>query len=155
MKKLFAKLHKYVLTYVIIFFLLFIITKNILNAMDMDFLKWIYITSYSILFIGTIIGFLQIIIKAKNKILKTILILGILSLLTILSPIWILKICLLHDKYEYIINKENEKFVAEVININNTTINYYNYINCFIKGTKIVKSEYFQESGLNPFNENN
>lgn len=155
MKNLFAKLHKYVLTYVSIYFLLFIITKNILNAMDMDFLKWIYITSYSILFIGTIIGFLQIIIKVKNRILKTILILGILSLLTILSPIWILKICLLHDKYEYIINKENEKFVAEVININNTTINYYNYINCFIKGTNIVKSEYFQESGLNPFNENN
>lgn len=155
MKNLFTKLHKYILTYVIIYFLLFIITKNILNTMDMDFLKWIYITSYSILFIGTIIGFLQIVIKVKNKILKIILILGILSLLTILSPIWILEICLLHDKYEYIINKENEKFVVEVININNTTIKYYNYINCFIKGTKIVKSEYFQESGLNPFNENN
>ena len=61
MKNIFTKLSKYILVYVMLYFLVFIITKNILNAMNMDFLKWVYVTSYSILSIGIILSCLQII----------------------------------------------------------------------------------------------
>lgn len=154
MKKLFTKLSKYILVYVMLYFVVFIITKNIINAMNMDFLKWVYVTSYSILSIGIILSCLQIIIKVKNKIVKVIVIAVEIFLLMIWGPIWIFKICLLHDKYEYIINTENKKIVAEVINFDQTNINYYEYINCFVKGTEIINSEYSPEGGSNPFEVN-
>jgi hypothetical protein len=41
--------------------------------------------------------------------------------------------------------------VTDVVNINNAIINHYKYINCFVKGTIIINSKYFQESDLNSF----
>ena len=54
-------------------------------------------------------------------------------------------------KYDYIIVMDNKKIVANVKGFHHTYINYYNYINTFMKSKNIIDSEYYSNGIHNPF----
>lgn len=52
---------------------------------------------------------------------------------------------------EYIIVKDNRKMVANVQGFHNTYIDYYDYINLFMKSENNIDSEYYSDGSHNPF----
>lgn len=151
MKRILYKISKYLITYIALLTIIFYISKIVLNLFNLDFLNWIYYISSFIITFGIILGVVQIIFKIKK--LKYRVVLSIMSIIIfiILSPIILLNICLLHDKNEYTVKIGNEKMIVEVVSFNNTNINYYKYINPFLKNKIILKSEYSLKGNYNPF----
>lgn len=146
MKKIFRN----IITYIIIFGVLFYFINLILSYNNIEFMEWVYYSLYSIIIIGILLGILQLILKIKSKLKKNIS-LGVFGIIGCIIIYVIINLFTLMHNPEYIIVKDNKKMVATVTMFHHTYVYYYDYINVFMKSKKAIDSEHYSTGGINPF----
>lgn len=133
-----------ILYYVFIYGFLLLIFKNILNLFNMEFLSWVYEVSFILIFIGIIAAIVQFGIKLDlNQYLKVVFIVMVSLFITIIFGI-IGFILIFYNKLcsEYIDYVNNKKIIVHHENyLLHGTYKNYKYINCFIRGAKIIYEE--------------
>lgn len=155
MKEVFNKVKTSILFYAIIASILFIILCFTLKYFDLRFRPYIFFYAPIILMIFVVIGIFQI-IRKKGKIFKFIYIL--------LSSFWlsvsiILSCALtffmtLYYGGEHIVEKDNKKYVACHSGFTHVEVDYYNYINAFLVGNKVIFEENYGRGAFCPFDGN-
>lgn len=111
---------------------------------------WGVKVSILIIFIFIVVGILQLILGLKKKKTKIILLIIHIILSIVLAGILYIVSCFMYCP-QYIVNKDNQKMVAEVRSFHHTYINYYKYVNSVVKGTKLIEDEYYGRTCRNPF----
>lgn len=148
MKKILKVLRKNILLDTIIYMLFIIILYYILKIFNLQYRIWIYYVSFMILIIGTIVGLIQL-YKRKGKIFKKsiISVTLIVALVVLVSWQYILFFLALLYTPEYVVIKDDEKYVAHVHSWLDTTVDYYEYVNLFFMGDKKRISENYYNIG--------
>lgn len=138
--------------YSIIYLCIIIVIKFILNIINLELMSWFYFLSFHIIYIFSIIGFIQLILKINNKTLKIALI--ILSLI-ILYIVTLFSVIVAIFRYEptYIIEKDNNKVVAVIEGLPYSSINYYKYINPLMRTYNYIEHESLKDN-IDPFKNN-
>lgn len=131
----------YTLIIVVLYFILFF--KNLM------FREWIYIISALIIMFGCIIGIIQLLLKIKKKILKSVLITIFIILLLLSTPIIYFLGAFCYTP-EHVIEKDGKKYVAYVNGFLRTYVYYYDYKNIFIVGNQKRIEEYYGKGGFDP-----
>lgn len=148
MKKIYNTIKRSILFYTVIYLIIFIISKFIINLIGFDYMKKIYISSTIIIILGIIASIIQTLIKNKSmkkKIISTIIYLIIIVVLLIFYTFIFFVSSMLVP--EYIIDKDNNKYVAYVYSWIDTRVEYYDYINFFIRGSKKKIQENYNNVG--------
>ena len=134
--------------YSIILTALFIFLRNKINSNNMEFRNGTYIDAIIILTIFFLIGIIQIICKIKDNLIKIFIILTILTLVSLTGFI----IYLFYDleaPVEQVVNKEGKIFVVHEYSYVSTKLEYYEYINSFIRGKNVVLTEEHEKDESN------
>ena len=134
--------------YSIILTALFIFLRNKINSNNMEFRNGTYIAAIIILTIFFLIGIIQIICKIKDNLIKIFIILTILTLVSVTGFI----IYLFYDleaPVEQVVNKEGKIFVVHEYSYVSTKLEYYEYINSFIRGKNVVLTEEHEKDESN------
>lgn len=144
------KFFKNGITYSVLYGIVFYLINSILNKNNIQFMSWIYYLSNSLIILSFIVGIFQLLLKIKNKIKRNVflVIMPIFSGIVIFIYVYI---SMLAYSPEYIIVKDNKKMVANVQGFHNTYIDYYDYINLFMKSKNNIDSEYYSDGSRNPF----
>lgn len=155
MRKLLIKIKNNILISTLCFILIFILLTILLNTLfKVTFLNWIFILVTIIAIIFLIIGLIQTIKNTKKTSVKIILICIITfvaTIIAVLSPIILLLITSFIGRPEHIVEKNNQKYVAEVRSFLDVNVYYYDYINLFIRGNEEKIHEYYGKGGYDPF----
>ena len=129
----------------IIYLIIFILLKKILNEFNLEYMQWIKYFSIIIITIGTIIGTIQIL--KKKKIILVILLIFETVIITFIVGILLLALVLNPEEVVY---KNGKKMVKETRSVLlSNWINYYDYKNIFVRG----KNKRIHESYNNSLNE--
>ena len=141
------------LTYTILYTIFLITLKFILNKFNIEFMSWIYYFSSLLIFIMTIIGTEQLLLKIKNKILKNISI--IISFIIFLITIYFfITVSLLFYNPTHIIERNNHKLQVTVFYWDKLHTIYY-YINPLMRSTENIDIETISTASLDdPFEVN-
>ena len=147
-KKIFDKM----ILFTIIYIVLFIAMYELLRCFSLHFRQWVYIVSAIIIVLGFSIGIYYKIFKSKSKKKKIILsILYTVALLVILFNSYTIFIVAFSYQPEHIVEKDNRKMVAYVSGFLDTSVYYYDYVNPFVIGNKVME-EYYGKGGFDPIN---
>lgn len=153
MKKILNKCKKSIIFYTCIFFVLFILSKIIINLNGLDYMKYIYESSMIIILLGIILGIVQIFLKTKSTRGKKIIIICCACILTIIIIFYKLIFSIIENQApEYIIEKDNKKYVVYVYSWLDTKVEYYNYINFLLRGTKKKIQDNYNNVSLDVLN---
>lgn len=155
MKNILRKIKKHILLISIILLILFIIVTLLLNTVfSVTFRKFVYVIIGILFFVGLIIGIVQTTKNSKKtstKIIMTAVITFVLTVTLIFAPLWLFIAAALVFHPEHIIEKDNQKYVAEVRSFLDVYVYYYDYINPFVQGNTIRIREYYGDGGYDPF----
>jgi len=147
-KKILTSCKKSILFYTVIYIIIFIVSKVILNALGMKYMQYINYFSIILVLIGIISGVIQIFVNSKSKNLRICIIIFsifIIGIMLIGSPIILLFIGLLPP--EHIVEKDNKKYVAYVYSWLDTRVEYYDYINFFLMGNTERIEDFYNNVG--------
>ena len=143
-KKLVKGCKNSILFYVFAYAILFIVSKLILNAIGIEYRKYINYFSIIWILIGVVAGLIQILNNIKISVIKICLIICsvfIMGLIIMCSPIILLFIAFLPP--EHVVERDNKKYVAYVYSWLDTRVEYYDYINFWLVGkTKRIEDFY-------------
>ena len=136
---------KSIMFYTISYFIIFMLLKLIVNLLGLEFIQYIYDFSIIAIAIGVIAKIMQVFIKSKSKDTRICIVVCSISigiLIAIFSPIIMLFFFTFHPP-EHIVEKDNKKYVAYVHAFLDTRVEYYDYVNFFIRGTtKRIEDNY-------------
>lgn len=135
MEKIINRCKKSILFYTVIYIIIFILSRKLLNTMGMQYRQNVNYLSIILILIGIISGVTQIFMTSKSKSLKICIIIFailIVGIMLLISPIILLSIALLPP--EHIVGKEDKKYVAYVYSWHDTRVEYYDYINFLLMG---------------------
>lgn len=155
MRKFLDKIKFNILVYTILYELVFILLKLILNACGIEFMQWIYNINLIIVGIGFLAGILQIIIKAEHTSTRICTIVCLGCILSVTLMFWQIPV-LFYVAYfppEHIVEKEGRKMVGYVRAFLRTEVDYYDYYNVFFRGKYRLIEEDYGKGGFDPFNE--
>ncbi len=152
MKNFFNKIKNHILITFFIFLGIFIITNIILNLFNMRFQLWFIILMLGLLALLFVIGLIQTFIR-KDKVFKivTSIFVGIFIMLCIVFYQVILLVLAFLYKPEHFVILDEHKYIAVVNSFLSVDVDYYDYYNPFIMGTKVKVHGYFGEGGYDPF----
>ena len=157
MKKIIVKVKSNILLYTCIYIVVFAISKISLNKLNLEYMQYIYKFSLFVIVIGLISGLIQIAHKSQSKIVKVSVGLS-MTVLVVLGTIFVQIILLLYVAYfppEHVVEKENGKMVGYVYGFLRTRVDYYEYINFFLRGENIEFSEDYGKGGFDPIEDPN
>ncbi len=152
MKEIIDKMKSNVLFYTGAYVVVFAISKIFLKVLELEYMQYIYKFSFFVIIIGLIIGLIQIAHKSKYKIVKISIVLLMIAIV-VLCTIFIQIILLFYVVYfppEHVVEKENGKMVGYVYSFLRTRVDYYEYINFFLRSEKIKFSEDYGKGGFDP-----
>lgn len=155
MKKIISKINILFCTATYIVFL--VISKIVLMLLEVEYMQYIYKFSFFVVIIGVVVGLIQLAHKSQSKSMK----IGIISSMTVLGiliAVFLQVILLLYVVYfppEHIVEKENKKMVGYVYGFLRTRVDYYEYINFFLRSEKIAFSEDYGRGGFDPIEDPN
>ena len=141
---------KSILFYTISYFVIFMILKLIVNLLGFEFMKYIYIFSTIVIICGIIASIVKA-FKSKSKSTRICIAICVLSVIIIgCSVFGRLALLLVAFSFnpEHIVKIENKKYVAYVYAWLDTRVDYYDYINPFVRGTTKRISDYYDNIGL-------
>lgn len=147
-KSFFDSAKNTMLFYVILFIMIFVLLHFLLMLFNIQFRQWVYYVFVAIAVIGTVIGLLKLEGRV-NKIVKRIVIIS--TVLSIIAIPFILLYSILLYTPEYILEKENNKYIAKVHAFLHVDVYYYDYINFFLVGNKVRIHESYGSGGYDPF----
>lgn len=152
MKKLFNKTKKSIFFYTITIIIIFIASLPVLNLLNIQYRQWVYYFMILLSITGLFVSSIQIALK-NNKIVKIIIGICIILTIIILISFWKLFFLVFAFTYtpEHIIEKDGKKYVIDVEAFLHVDAYYYDYINFFLKGSKIKIHEYYGKGGYDPF----
>lgn len=141
------KLYKINICCILIWILIYSITKVIFKLYSLAYREWLYrvvvTISITLLLLFLIQSFIKLIISIKNnsgvrKKVTALILIVILSFISInliksLFVYWLFEF----SKEEYIIERNGEKMIALVSNLTSTNIKYYDYKNVFVRGDNL------------------
>ncbi len=157
MKNILNKIRKHILISTIIFVIIFVLLTVLLNLVfSVTFRRWVYFFIATISFIFFIIGIVQTIRNSKKrstKILIVCLITLIAIILILLGPVLFFAGLFIFSVPEHVVEKDGQKYVAEVRSFLDVHVYYYDYINPLMRGNKEKIHEYYGEGGYDPFDE--
>lgn len=158
-KKMFIIAKTKILFYVIIYMLIYSITRILLNQFNLEYRQWVNFVTSVILLFGGSAGIIQI-LRKKDISLIMIVFLEIILVLIIIGGSFFVIISL---KFETTAYKDGRKMIqGSPNNIWENFINYYEYKNIFIRGKNVkikdtyddyiseeeyMGTEYYDESG--------
>ena len=152
MKKILNKIKNNILISTIIFLVIFIISKLIINVIKLEYMQWVYKTVIFISILGFIIGIIQIITKTKNRkfkiFLETLFAIGIVICIVFFQLFALFYA--LAFKPEHIVQKDGQILVAYVRAFKRTYVDYYEFVNPFVRSTNLVLNEYYGKGGFDP-----
>lgn len=150
MKKILNYIKNHTFYSTLIFIIIFIAIEFLLSLFSMMYRSLIYIFAIAILIIGTTISILKSILKISKKWLK-ISSLCLFSIFLILFALFFVALSAFRYQPTYVVNRDNEKYVAYVESIWDLTyVYYYKYINPFVVSKKLSIEEFY-DTGNNPF----
>lgn len=156
MKQFINKIKYNIFTYLIIYILIFIITKLIINACGFEFMYCIYKFSLGVIILGLIASIVQTILKAKEKSTKICIIICVVCISAFLAPIGALYIAFLPPEHiiaEHSLKKDKKQMVGYVRVFLRTEVDYYEYYNVFFRSKyKSIEDDY-GKGGFDPFEE--
>lgn len=144
-----------------IIMIIYVISNIILMFFKMTYtnvIKEIFTIGFGILFIeiitAIIIFLCKILSKENTKILsKIISIVAIIITALITLGVTYISILIFAFSYnpEHVIEKDGQKMVASVSSFLDVNVSYYEYINPFVRGTKLKIYECYGDGGYDPF----
>ena len=140
---------KIILLDTIIYVFLIVALYFILSFFKLMFREWIYIVSVIIIMIGFIVGTIQLLLKIKKKVVKSILIGAFIILLLLSIPIVHFATAFSYTP-EHVVEKDGKKYVAYVTGFKRTYVYYYDYKNIFVVGKQKRIEEYYGKGGFDP-----
>lgn len=155
MKRFLDKIKFNIWVYSMLYILIFILLRLILNACGMEFMQWIYNMNLVIIGIGFLAGMLQILRKAKHTSTRICTIVCLGCILSITLMFWQIPV-LFYVAYfppEHIVQKEERKMVGYVRAFLRTEVDYYDYYNIFFRGKYRRIEEDYGKGGFDPFDE--
>ncbi len=156
MKQFINKIKFNIFTYLIIYILIFIITKLIINACGFEFMYCIYKFSLGVIILGLIASIVQTILKAKEKSTKICIIICVVCISAFLAPIGALYIAFLPPEHiiaEHALKKDKKQMVGYVRAFLSTEVDYYEYYNVFFRSKYKSIVDDYGEGGFDPFEE--
>ncbi|MBP3254952.1 MAG: exo-alpha-sialidase [Clostridia bacterium] len=127
--------------YTFVFAIVFIISKVIINSLNLEYMQYIYKGATIAVVIGILLGIIQSIIKSETNGRRTLIIVTTLLIVIIVAPI--VAFFIAFQPPEHIVEKGNKKYVAYVYSWHHTRVDYYEYMNFFVRGiTKRIEENY-------------
>lgn len=152
MKEIINKVKSNILLYTCIYIVVFAISKISLNKLNLEYMQYIYKFSFFVIIVGVIVGLIQITHKSKSKIVKICIGLSMTSIV-VLCTIFAQLILFFYVAYfppEHVVEKENRKMVGYVYGFLRTRVDYYKYVNFFLRGKNIKFSEDYGKGRFDP-----
>lgn len=134
MKKLINKYKKIIIIYEFIFVAIVLTIREILLAINIDFMNWEYISFGIIAVFGFLAGTIQLIIRIRDIMVKAVFIVILLFLVIGISPLAMLSFSLICDEKEQIVTIDNTKMVLHNVGFEKKEMFYFDYINIFMRG---------------------
>lgn len=152
MKKILKQIKNHILLSTIIMVVAFIAICFVNKLFGVMFRQWVYLAIILIAIIGSIIGIIQI-IRKRNKYIKILLIVFLVSIFIFIIAFWPIILLGVAFSYEpeHVIEKDNKKYVAYVESFLKVNVYYYDYINFFLVGNKVKIHEFYGNGGYDPF----
>lgn len=147
MKKLINKYKKIIIIYEFIFVAIVLAIREILLAINIDFMNWEYIIFGIIAVLGFLAGTIQLIIRLRDIMVKAVFIAILLFLVISISPLAMLSFSLICDEKEQIVTIDNTKMVLHNVGFEKKEMFYFDYINIFMRGKNKKIYEYLNRDG--------
>ena len=147
MKKLINKYKKIIIIYEFIFVAIILTIREILLAINIDFMNWEYISFGIIAVFGFLAGTIQLIIRIRDIMVKAVFIAILLFLVISISPLAMLSFSLICDEKEQIVTIDNTKMVLHNVGFEKKEMFYFDYINIFMRGKNKKIYEYINRDG--------
>lgn len=147
MKELINKYKKIIIVYEFIFVAIVLIIREILLAINLDFMNWEYITFGIIAGFGFLAGTIQLIIRIRDIMVKAVFIVILLFLVISISPLAMISFSLICDEKEQIVTIDNTKMVLHNVGFEKKEMFYFDYINIFMRGKNKKIYEYINRDG--------
>lgn len=147
MKKLINKYKKIIIIYEFIFVAIVLTIREIMLAINIDFMNWEYITFGIIAVLGFLAGTIQLIIRIRDIMVKAVFIVILLFLVIGISPLAMLSFSLICDEKEQIVTIDNTKMVLHNVGFEKKEMFYFDYINIFMRGKNKKIYEYINRDG--------
>lgn len=151
MKKFLSKyLKKSILFYTFIFSILFVVSNLLTSFLGYSFLKLTYTIVLTVSTIGIIIGTVQVANWLKNKKVFFCVLLIIITMELIISAVFIFLYNTIYPKEEKVTVDNKQMVKISHYELISNDIEYYDYINSFIRGKKIkIFEDYSDGVGSN------
>lgn len=137
------KLNKNMLIYSILYSIILLFLKLILNKLNLEFMSWFYYLSFNLIYITAVIGIFQLILKINKKSLRIISIF-ITTILVIGITYIFLVIQMLFYQPTHLIKKDSNKMEVSVHYWDKLfSLNYYEYKNPLMRSYENIDNEIF------------
>lgn len=151
MKEIINKIKFNIFTYTIMYLLIFTITKLIINACGMEFMRCVYNFTICIAILGFAAGMIQIIIRANEKSTKICVAICLACITFFLAIFGSFYIAFLSP--EHVVKKDKKQMVAYVRAFLSTRVDYYDYYNILVRGKYRLIEDDYGKGGFDPFEE--
>lgn len=148
-EKIVKGLKKSILFYTIIYALVIVLSKYLLNLCSLAYREWVDMVSLVMIVAGGLIGIVQLILKLNSKACKATLSISLLVILFFISPYALLVVAFSYSP-EHVVTKDNSKMVAYVHGFLHTNVEYYEYYNFLIRGSTLRIKEDYGKGGFDP-----
>ena len=152
MKKFFVKIKNNILITTIIIDIIIILFGIIVSLFGLTYRQWVLYFTIIITILGTILGIIQK-LKDRSNLLKVLIycVFLVLTVLIIIASPIILFLAGVKYYPEYIVEKDNKRYVAYVNSSFEVNVDYYDYVNFLLMGNKVKMHECYRNGGYNPF----
>ncbi len=151
MKQIINKIKFNIFTYIIIYLLIFIITKLIINAYGMELMRCVYNFTICTIILGFIAGMVQAIIRANEKSTKIYIAICLACITFFLAIFVSFYIAFLSP--EHVVKKDKKQMVAYVRAFLSTRVDYYDYYNILVRGKYRLIEDDYGKGGFDPLDE--
>lgn len=151
MKQIINKIKFNIFTYIIIYLLIFIITKLIINAYGMELMRCVYNFTICTIILGFIAGMVQAIIRANEKSTKICIAICLACITFFLAIFVSFYIAFLSP--EHVVKKDKKQMVAYVRAFLSTRVDYYDYYNILVRGKYRLIEDDYGKGGFDPLDE--
>lgn len=151
MKQIINKIKFNIFTYIIIYLLIFIITKLIINAYGMELMRCVYNFTICTIILGFIAGMVQAIIRANEKSTKIYITICLACITFFLAIFVSFYIAFLSP--EHVVKKDKKQMVAYVRAFLSTRVDYYDYYNILVRGKYRLIEDDYGKGGFDPLDE--
>ncbi len=134
------------LVYTVYYAFLIDILRNSLVLFKIEFMDWFYYFSINFIYITALIGFLQLFSKIKRRGIKVFV-----AIILVIASLIFFAIETLFYYPAYVVNMNGKKMEAILFHEKAPYVEYYEYINPFMRGTRCEYKKGFEFGTKNPF----